>query len=932
MDVIAGIPAAYRSGAPLLDLLSSDPWSSDPGVIDDLGKGIVQLIEAAPTEWRALTPYDPWKGEGAALANEVHETLYSAVGPGGLAGGSVLSTLFHLLDPWTTTPYANDVIGMVARNTTRRLPEGPLLELLPREQQVRRGALAWKRDLLRLFATVPPLAVRAEPAAALIERRLADATAAVLDGTTAVGDLPRQWALGAPVELLDALPELYGPLGAMTAWIQRLDRLELAVGSGTDAVDDEIAHQVRAFGWTELPPPVVIALENVAAGRAALVTARLGDADPTWRVREAALTGRCSRLLVAGQIGAARRLIDARGRLSLAIAAAQSPEDWWAVADHLGRVADSLVQLARDSVSWPTPARPASDDPPASDTEAATNNAAVTEELGDGEPETEAITSTDAFAELVFQPELTGALEAAVDTVSHGPGQPVVGPHVLIAGPPATGQNLAARLYARALAAAGIGSGGVNVVHIDELTGTDGWQRNPIGALAEVWADARGGVLVIENLDQLVVGETTGTGLLDAIRRRLSDHDTVTLMATCEADGVGVLSAATPDLVRRLVVTHTVGYTAEQLVEVFAALAQRAGFHAPDADAREAARVALASARPAGDFCNARLAEALLDRARAARTARGSSAPTLTADDIRTGGVPALASSAAGTAQDVLDDLDALIGLAAIKGEVRQIVAESAMAERRAAAGLHLPEPSRHMVFTGNPGTAKTTVARLLARAMAAIGALPTGQLVEVTRADLVGRYIGQTAPRVVAAVQRALGGVLFIDEAYSLVSDTGQDYGHEAIATLLKLMEDHRDELMVIAAGYPDEMERFLNANPGFSSRFARVVTFPDYDDDELLAIFELQAAQAGITVAADALELLARRVPDIPRDRSFANGRTMRNLFERALGAQAVRLLAVDTDDAQTLRTLALDDLATALRDGAGIDTAGDRHPGYL
>jgi hypothetical protein len=260
---------------------------------------------------------------------------------------------------------------------------------------------------------------------------------------------------------------------------------------------------------------------------------------------------------------------------------------------------------------------------------------------------------------------------------------------------------------------------------------------------------------------------------------------------------------------------------------------------------------------------------------------------------------------------DPQGELAALVGLEPVKEQVRRLVAEARADQLRQQAGMPESDRSRHVVFVGNPGTAKTTIARLLARIYAQLGLLSNGHLVEAARVDLVGQYIGQTAPKVRRMFNRASGGVLFIDEAYALMpEDSPRDFGSEAVATLLKLMEDRRDEVVVIAAGYPRQMERFLASNPGLASRFPKTLTFEDYSDDELYAIFALVAAQQGF-VLGEGVEETVRSLFPTPRPPGFGNGRFVRNAFEEAVSIQAERIVGLTDPSPDDIRTLLVDDL---------------------
>ena len=256
--------------------------------------------------------------------------------------------------------------------------------------------------------------------------------------------------------------------------------------------------------------------------------------------------------------------------------------------------------------------------------------------------------------------------------------------------------------------------------------------------------------------------------------------------------------------------------------------------------------------------------------------------PQPTNDDV-VGPAPDLAVS--------LARLDSLIGLTGVKSEVHALTEVHRLNQARAERGLTTVPAGLHLVFSGNPGTGKTTVARLVAQIHRGLGLLPRGHLVEVQRADLVAGYVGQSALEVQQVIQRARGGVLFIDEAYSLVG-TDNDDGPEVIATLLKSMEDLRDELAVIVAGYTREMDIFVRSNPGLRSRFQRTITFPDYSDGELLQIFDLLAAEHGIEVGVDVQRRLAELFAGSPPTARSGNGRLVRNVFEQMYGRMAVRV----------------------------------------
>ena len=272
------------------------------------------------------------------------------------------------------------------------------------------------------------------------------------------------------------------------------------------------------------------------------------------------------------------------------------------------------------------------------------------------------------------------------------------------------------------------------------------------------------------------------------------------------------------------------------------------------------------------------------------------------------------------TIEELKAELQSYVGLAQIKDEVQDLINLVAVYQLRRQHDLPVADLSLHMVFSGNPGTGKTMIARLMARIYKTLGILKGGQLIEVERSQLVAGYVGQTATKTMEVLEKARGGVLFIDEAYTLSRGGEQDFGQEAIDTILKYMEDHRDEIVVIVAGYEELMDDFVHSNPGLESRFNRFLHFPDYTGEELMEIFQMRCKKNCYVLADDAEAALQNYLQNIQQvNKTFGNARGVRNLFEKILVQQANRLAAAEAVTRESLMELTLADVQAVLEENA-------------
>ncbi|GAB3480351.1 AAA family ATPase [Nocardiopsis coralliicola] len=504
--------------------------------------------------------------------------------------------------------------------------------------------------------------------------------------------------------------------------------------------------------------------------------------------------------------------------------------------------------------------------------------------------------------------------------------------HLVFSGPPGTGKTTVARLYGEVLQSLGALATGVFVEasradlvgeHLGETT----------RKTADVVERARGGVLFVD--EAYALSRTFGAGAdfgqesIDTLIKLMEDlRDEVVVVFAGYSDEMRTFLSANPGLASR--VSRTVRFehqTPDQLATIFTAMAERKGY-VLGAGVHDLVVRHFRAVPKDSSFGNGREARRMFEDVVQRQTGRVVADGAVSAEALAhilpgdlAGVVDGGLSARVGAPRDerqaraLMARLDAMVGLSGVKREVAELTSLISAGRRRRAAGLEAPLPSRNLVFSGPPGTGKTTVARIYGELLAALGVLAQGQVVEVGRADLVGQYIGQTAQRTREVVERARGGVLFIDELYAL-GGTGGDFGREAVDTLLKLMEDFRDEVVVIAAGHSAEMADFLADHPGLASRFSRTIAFAPYTRAELAEIFAAVAAGADFTVPEPTRTAVGTVVDAAPARFAEGNGREIRTLFEDSVARQSRRIEAQALSGAdpsvEQLRALLPDDVA--------------------
>ena len=522
--------------------------------------------------------------------------------------------------------------------------------------------------------------------------------------------------------------------------------------------------------------------------------------------------------------------------------------------------------------------------------------------------------------------------------------------HMVFTGNPGTGKTTVARIMAKIYRALGVVKNG-HLVECDRGGLVAGYSGQTAIKTGQVIDFALDGILFVDEAYSLVNGpqDSYGNEAISTLLKRMEDdRDRLVVIVAGYTDEMRGFIDANSGLASRF--NHYVefpDYTADELALMFHSNAKKSQYVlSADVERDLGAFIAAQIANRDRRFGNGRWVRNLFEQAVAHQAERVADIANPTQEQLMTiemrdigemgKGMAGLGASGLArtpppgirytaastnevTVEEALAELNELIGLKPVKAEVERFTKFVRVAQQRKAAGLKVAPISYHMVFTGNPGTGKTTVARIMAKIYRALGVVKNGHLVECDRGGLVAGYSGQTAIKTGQVIDFALDGILFVDEAYSLVNGPQDSYGNEAISTLLKRMEDDRDRLVVIVAGYTDEMRGFIDANSGLASRFNHYVEFPDYSAKELAAMFRMNAKKSQYVLSADVEKYLNAfiGIRTEKRDRKFGNGRWARALFEEAVSRQAVRVGAIQNPTPDQLKTITMKDVGIKLKD---------------